>query len=128
MIILNRLAGLLAMGKTCPPNSLVLNRLLVNIAAVTMLIIAASSLFVLILCVLLWLGYLQLVTSGMSPENALLIAEGILILLFGVILWTILYYVRKMKYILSAPPSIGGQVSNVLHAFVDGVLTKPVKR
>ncbi len=129
MTILNRLIALLALSKVRSSHSILLDRLLINIAAVAMLLITASTVLVLILCTLLWMGYTQLVESGMSSEAAFLLAEAVLIAFFGFLLWATSHYLCKMKNsIVPSPVAMGGPVTNAVNAFIDGLMTKQTQR
>jgi hypothetical protein len=134
MPLIRRLLNLWALGKTVSNTTPMFMRLLLGMAAITLLTVVTAILVSLLILGILWLSYEQLTAQGMEPQEVLLLLGGIITaFIVGAILWARSYLrrIRKLSrhlFLVRQPFSNG--ISNIAHAFIDGLLTpaEPRKR
>lgn len=134
MPLISRLLKLWAFGKSVSNTTPMFMRLLVGMAAITLLTVIVAVLVSLLLLGGLWLAYAQLVEHGMEPLNAFLTLGGIIILLIGAVILIARNYLRRIrnlsKQVFQVHHPVTAGVSHVVNAFIEGLLSpvEPGKR
>jgi uncharacterized membrane protein len=125
--LLRKLFGVWVIGKTVSSTAPLFMRLLLGMAAITVLAVVGAILAAALIMGGLWLAYSQLVESGIEPAFALMILGAVILFLLGLVVLSARNYWRKLNLITrrlvyrQAP--ISGRLSSIADAFIDGLLT-----
>lgn len=131
MFVISKLLGLWVIGRTVSSTTPLFMRLLLGMAAITVLAILATILTGVLIVGALWFIYFQLVTYGVDPAMAVTTLGGLILALVALtLIFARNYWIRvrrisqRISY-MQAP--IAGRFSTIADAFVDGFFT-PVPR
>jgi predicted permease len=128
MSLLSRLLKIWLVGRTVSATTPLLMRLVVGIALVSLLVALGAVLLAILIGMVVWFAYGQLIANGATDYQAMAtIAGSILLLLTLIALWIRVHWLRSMGLIrniayLRTP--ISGRINMFSDAFMAGFNNK----
>lgn len=125
MSVVSKVFGIWVVNKTVSSSTTLFLRLLAGMAAIIVCAITASLIIAILITGGVWLAYGELVTSGIDKQVAALIIGSLLLALLAAIMLTVKKYFYQLhivsKTILNFKPPLGGKLSRVIDAFMEGL-------
>jgi len=127
MSLLSRLFGIWAIGKTVSSTTPLFLRLIMGMAAITVLSVVGAILIVVFIVGTLWFIHAQLIAGGTTPQLAGLITGELVLLIMAAILLLTRSYWRKIKLIssniINMNTPVSSRVSGIADSFMNGFMS-----
>ena len=124
MSMINKLIGAWVVNKAVSSTTPLIMRLLIGMAAISMVTIFTAFLAAIITGAGMWLAYHGLIASGITPANAVLLIGMFLFALLFVLAMIMQHYWRKVSttfnQIVHMQSPVGGRVSSLVDSFIAG--------
>jgi uncharacterized membrane protein len=132
MSVANKLFGIWVVNKTVSSATPLFIRMLASVAAITVCAIIAALIIVMLIVGGVWLTYWQLTAYGVDTQTSALIIGSLLLALLASVITAGKQHCYRLRYnsqkIFSFQPAIGGQISRVANAFMEGFdSSRPLK-
>ena len=128
-IMLGKITKIIGMHRTTLASIPLFQRLLARVAVVVMLAFLAALLIGVLIVGCIIIAYNLLISNGLSPEVAMSIMGGVILLMIIILWMAVVIYARGMydisKKIIATQYPVANRVSGVANAFIDGIFRNP---
>lgn len=127
MSMISKVFGIWAVGKTVSATTPLFLRLILGMAAITVMSVVAAILITMLIAGGLWFVHAQLVLAGATPPMALMMVGLIVLLMLAIMALLAQSYWRRMKgtaaRMMNMHAPVSSRMSGLADAFMDGFMS-----
>lgn len=127
MSMISKVLGIWAVSKTVSATTPLFLRLILGMAAITVMSVVAAILIVMLITGGLWMFHSQLILAGATPALALMMTGLIVLLMLAIMAMVAQNYWRKVKHIttrmMNMQAPVSSRMTGLADAFMDGFMS-----
>jgi len=127
MALISKLFGIWAVGKTVSATTPLFLRLIMGMAAITVISVVVAILIVMSITGVLWLAYHAMIDGGTTPQLAAAVTGGTVLLIMAIMVAVARHYWMRVQNISSTilhlHTPLSQRMSGLADSFMDGFMS-----